>query len=454
MNALSLLWAQAPVPPGSPALLALRRWCGSLTLSPPSLLPRPFGLWVWLGGLGALLLAAMIAQGPWRALRQLLDVAALARLLGSSLSRLRRAGRLVAVTCGLVVAVWTANQAVAYLQSTSTSGAAANAGTVFAPQGSRDLRVLLFSKGVGEVAVEEGILAGLTCLRDLLGLGDYLLLVTVAAALVFRVSADRWSGVSGPAVTMQSSGTSWTTLYWGGAWLYALYRLAAMFDPGELPLGGCLFLEAALVPVLMAIADGLVLAWVLVELRAAGLSQAGGEPLDVNGAIALVPGSILACLLGLPARYLATGILLAFPYVPGFSNGAPEGVYARLVWTLIAAQGAALLFAGLAGAVAWSSGSWKSLVQGYVRLLATHGGHLTALLALAGVLAAATVALAYALVLTLPAQAWVLYAADSYAHYSTLVIGLLTMSALVELGEGALPLARRAEQEAAVAVNV
>jgi len=55
----------------------------------------------------------------------------------------------------------------------------------------------------------------------------------------------------------------------------------------------------------------------------------------------------------------------------------------------------------------------------------------------AGLLAAAV----YAVVLLLPAQGWVLLAADSYAHYVTLPVGLWTLAALIELAERSLPAA-------------
>jgi hypothetical protein len=45
--------------------------------------------------------------------------------------------------------------------------------------------------------------------------------------------------------------------------------------------------------------------------------------------------------------------------------------------------------------------------------------------------------MAYALVLSLPAQPWVLATADGYAHYATLPIGLILTAALVELGQQA-----------------
>ncbi len=43
--------------------------------------------------------------------------------------------------------------------------------------------------------------------------------------------------------------------------------------------------------------------------------------------------------------------------------------------------------------------------------------------------------LAYYVVLAMPAQPWVLLAADSYAHYASLPIGLVGLAAMVEAGE-------------------
>ena len=53
-------------------------------------------------------------------------------------------------------------------------------------------------------------------------------------------------------------------------------------------------------------------------------------------------------------------------------------------------------------------------------------------------------AAAYAVVLLLPAQSWVLNAADSYAHFVTLPVGLWTLAALIELARRSLPTALRA----------
>jgi hypothetical protein len=63
----------------------------------------------------------------------------------------------------------------------------------------------------------------------------------------------------------------------------------------------------------------------------------------------------------------------------------------------------------------------------------------------AGVVAGGLAGVAYMLVLSLPVQTWVLAAADAYAHYGTLPVGLMALAGLVELGERSLPTARMAE---------
>ena len=107
----AMVWGQATGPnPSSLSPLALRRRCLSLTLSSPEAVPSLFGFWSWLLGLVALLVVAMVFQGPAGAFRQLFDVPGHVRLLSASLDRLRRAARMVAVTVGATVIAWTVSQ--------------------------------------------------------------------------------------------------------------------------------------------------------------------------------------------------------------------------------------------------------------------------------------------------------------------------------------------------------
>jgi hypothetical protein len=87
--------------------------------------------------------------------------------------------------------------------------------------------------------------------------------------------------------------------------------------------------------------------------------------------------------------------------------------------------------------VAVGRGTPGGAIRGYAQLLRAEGGHLAAAVALGSLAAGAAAAAAYALVLSLPAQPWVLATADGYAHYATLPVGLVLTAALVELGQQA-----------------
>src|SRR5262249_59385646 len=120
-------------------------------------------------GLGALLLLAVVAQGPGRALRQLLDVPGHVRVVSAGANRLRRAGRLLAVTIGLTVLSWTGSQSFTFKLD----------------QGKDDLLLLTRSRSLAELATEQGVLAALTPLRDVAGLASNLPMLALAAVLLF-----------------------------------------------------------------------------------------------------------------------------------------------------------------------------------------------------------------------------------------------------------------------------
>jgi hypothetical protein len=444
LMALPLLWAQNQPGGGNPnpiAALALRRWCSSLTLSSPQMTPSLHGLWAFLAALGVLLVVAIIAQGPSTALKQFVDVPGHVRLVRTATRRVWRAGRVVSITIGFTVVAWTGSQSWVFKQES----------------GKLDLVHLAKSRGLGELAVEQGILAGLTPLRDVAGLGDNLPLLIIAAIVVFKATVEPQVRGYRPTPGQVDTGlrphsrSGWSTLVWGSASLYALYRIVARFAGSvELPLGGCLVVEAVFIPVLMAISDGFLLAWILTELRNAGFDDTGDDRLDALQAIALMPGTALACVLALPARYMATFVLLASIHLPTSVGATSVGRWIRwqLGWGLTDLQAAALVVVGLAGAVAWSRGTIRGALSGYRLLLAAEAGHLIVVLAMAGAAASLLAAGAYAVVLLLPVQTWVLAAADSYAHFATLPVSLWTLAAFIELAERSLPLAARARPAA------
>ena len=188
-----LLWAQVQAGganPNSLAPLALRRWCAGLTLSSPQITPGWHGPWAFLAALGMLFLVALMVQGPIAAFRRLFDLPGHIRLVRDATRRVRKASRLVAAAIAFSVISWTGTQAMVYNVNS----------------GRADLLLLTKSRGLGELAVEQGILAGLTPLRDLAGLGDNLPLLVFAVYLVFRASSGMMP-FPGSAPAARSSGT-------------------------------------------------------------------------------------------------------------------------------------------------------------------------------------------------------------------------------------------------------
>jgi hypothetical protein len=443
LSTLPLVWAQtqpAAANTNTMALLALKRWCSSLTLSSPQTAPSFYGLWSFLAALAGLLILVVFCQGPARALKQVFDLPGHVSLIKRSTRRVWRAGRLVAAAIGFTVLAWTAGQALVFARDS----------------GKTDLQLLTKTRGLSEIAIEQGTFAALTPLRDLTGLGDNLILVILAATLVFRISFEPTSArheFSPGDARSNGPPSGWTTLIWGSTSLYAIYRVVGKtVGSVDLPLGGCLVIEVVLVPLLMLISDGVLLAWVLSELRNAGFDERGEDRLNVRQAIALMPGAALACACALPARYVASAVWLTSLHLPTSVHATGIGRYIRwqLGWGLTDLQAPAIVFVGLAGAVAWSQGTLRDAFKGYQRLLSAEGGHLIVALAMAGVAAATVTAAAYAVVLLLPVQTWVLGAADSYAHFVSLPVGLWLLAAVIDLTERSLPsaaIARAAAHE-------
>lgn len=434
-----MLWAQAAVPStsstGALALLALKRWCGSVTLSCSESSPSLAGLWAWLGGLGALLFVVVVAQGPGPALGQLFDLPGHVRVFAAATGRLRRSGRMLAVTIGLVVLSWTGLQTITFRNE----------------QGRNDLILLLKSRSLSELALEQGVLAGLTPLRDVASLGSNLPLLVLATFLVFRASADVLAGnLPPPGAPRRPRLSGWANVVWVSGAVLILYRLVSIAGGAiDIPSGNCLMIEAVVVPTVMTFCDGVLLAWMLVELRAAGFDDPSRDSLDLAGSVALLPAATVACIAALPGRYLVTALLLAAWYVPSeVMNTTPLGSW--MSWQIRGGlsdlQGAAMLVTGFAGAVAWSRGDLAGAIRGYRRLVSSQGARLVVVLATGGLVSGALAAMAYLTILSLPAASWVLSAADSYAHYGSLPAGILTLSALVELGERSLPEASLASE--------
>jgi hypothetical protein len=458
---MPLLWAQIAGETGSPtgasatgignpaalASLAFRRWCSGVTLSSPLVAPSLDGLWAFLAGLAVLLCLALVLQGPLPALKQLVDISGHVALVRRATQRVWRAGRLIAAAITVTVLSWTGSQTLGFVTDKSDKGKA-------------ELTLLSRSRTRLELGLEQGILAGLTPLRDVAALGDNLPLLICAVYLVFRASSGTLPppgpvpgrvAAASPLARSRSryqALSGWATLVWGLGATYILYRLVARASGSvDLPLGGCLVAEALVVPLIMVVCDGFLLAWMLTELRRAGFGDLGEDRSHPGHALELMPAAALACALALPARYVGTLVFLALQHLPTSVGSTSVGRYIRwqLGWGLIDLQAVAIVVLGIVGVVAWSRGSLRDAVGGFKRLLQKQAGHLIAAFAMSGVAACLLAGIVYPIVLLLPPAGWVLPAADSYAHYATLPVGLWTLAALIELAEHSLPAARLVE---------
>ena len=270
---------------------------------------------------------------------------------------------MLSVIVGFTVLSWTTGQTLTYSD----------------PQGKEDYLLLTRSRSFAEIGIEHGIFAALSPLRDVAGLSSNLPFLIVATVILFRASADLLGGgFSVPGRPLRPKVSGWATVAWPCMVLMILYRLASIgVGSADLPLGGCLLIEPIVVPALMAISDAVLLAWVLVELRNAGLDDPENDMFDVQGTAALMPGAILGVVAALPARYLAWTVFLASTSLPNEVTSSPSlGVWVRwqLGMGLGVVQGISLLAAGIVGAIAWTNGSIGEALKGYARLIRAEGG--------------------------------------------------------------------------------
>jgi len=442
-NVLPALLAQAgggsPASAAASAYLALRRWSGGLTLAPSGPAPDWGVVSVLLVALTATAILAIVFQGPSTFARQCFDLRETARLVREATGRVWMARRLVVVLLISSVVSWTGALALGFFSGD-------------AERGRSDLLSLKRSRGPSELVLEHAALAATTPLRDLAGLGDNLpLLATALVVLLWAMRAngdlsDRRDAIAPAAPPPVEDWTAIPALIpTTCVVLYLLYRMfTKVAGAGDLPVGNCLILEVLLIPGLMLACDGLLLAWVLTEIRGAGGQQDTDAILDVRPAIQLMPAACLACFAALPARYLATVLLLASQHVPSSWLATRSGDLLRwgLGPGLYIVQGASLAALGLVGAVAWSRGDLRGAGRGFQRTVSRQGGRLFLVAAFAAVASAGASGAAYILILLIPAAGWVLPTADAYSHYATIPVGLWTLAAVVLLAEKSLPVAR------------
>ena len=185
LTMLPLVFAQAqPAAPNASSLytLALRRWCSGLTLSAPQVVPGAHGVWAFIAGLSALLVLAVLCQGPLLALKQVLDLVGHARIIRTAARAglARRAGGHDRDRLYRCLVDGQSSVGISPRESSARARRRSQAGPCHAHQIAR----------LGELATEQGVLAAVTPLRDVAGLADNLPLLIIAAIVVFRAAFD------------------------------------------------------------------------------------------------------------------------------------------------------------------------------------------------------------------------------------------------------------------------
>ena len=424
--------------PNALAPLALRRWFGGSTLASPETVPSFFAIETWFLGLGALFLLTLLVQGPRRALSQFIAIYGHVVLIREGFRRLALSNRLFIIAITTTVLSWTGSQAINFGQAQSREPLQIRA--------KDDLQLLSKSRSLGELAIEQGAFAAIIPLRDVVVLGGNLPLLMLISVVLFRAATERLGNRSDDLFDAPLPLLSgWANVAWVSGSLFIIYRIVLDgFGETDLPVGGCLMIEAFLIPLVMLVCDGILLAMFLVELRdaAAGIEPRPGDPFNTRPISELLPGAMLACVAVIPARYLATTAwLIASTYLPTSVGSTPIGAWLRWLFGrgLTDIQGFALVTCGIVGVVAWTRGSIPEAVVGFFRLLRAEGARLVVVLGLAGLASGLSSAIIYPAILSLPPTFWLLNTADAYAHIASTAIGLCTLSALVSLAERSLP---------------
>lgn len=407
-------------------ILALKRWVGQGTLTTPrttsatDLLAR-----YWLFVLVAIVLIVLLIQGPGRFFAGLLRKSEFETTLKMGLRRLRARLLVPMAMFGLVLCSWSTSQLLQY-------GMTANLDS---------LMLTLRGKTVSSFALEQGILAALTPLRDLINLADIWPMVAAGLFFAFRYSSQAQWIPNSIKTRSQVRAQLLVQFFWIVASVWLVYRLVlGVSGDGGLPLHSGAWFEIVVEPITMILIDATLLAWVIVELRDS--LEKGSDQLapDAEAVFGLFPAILLIAILLAPARVFAHVVWLTWNSVletMGDSAELParavEWVVWALSWGLIDLQIVVAPLAILAGAVAFGGGSIRSTLGIAWRTLRQRGSQYFLITLAFMAFAFLSSSAMTVLMLYHPAEPWVLMAADFYAHLASLGLGLWYLSCLIEL---------------------
>ncbi len=436
------IWSSSPVligqgtagveaGPTRASVLAILRWFQSLSLSAADPESRVVvALVPWALAIVVMVAIGLLVQGPSRFLGQLFDVSGHLSLLNQALSRVRRGWRLALILTGVLVFSWVGYQTLAFQFDGPTNQA--------------EFEALRRSESLGRVAMDYAAHALLLPHRDVAALGNYVVLLIMAVMMVFGMTSNRWDEVTGSVLVLDDKSDRWATVAWIATGLYVFYRVVMLgswlagtglagFPQADDSGAWVVWSQLVLIPPLMLISDGLLLAWVTVGLRQADpRSQAELPMLQIGPILSILPMMILVCALVMPGRY-TSHILLLLGNVADLEWLLGASPALGLVRIILILQALGLVLLGLLGAAAWSGRSLRGTFGLFGRLWRNAAARLLVVVVSASLGAGALTLLSYLALLNVGGPEWALNAAASYAHYGTLGVGLMLVAALIDL---------------------
>jgi hypothetical protein len=386
---------------------------------PDTTLPLLAALLVWLVGLVAI--AALLQRDCSNWLRGLVDVRRHFEQLGEGLEILRRNKRPVWVLLGGAVLSWTGWSLGLWQERPQIAELEGMLET-------RENSVALF-------AWDHALTAAVVPLRALASLGDLLPLLFGACLVLFARTVElgrhlRWEM---PAVESMRLKRRLGTIWVGLIILMGYRAVTFLADRTSGPVSGCLRVDALVVPLLLLAADGLLLSWVLVEFGRALREHLTWESDDTAAFVRGIPAAMLVSALANPGRYV---VLAATMLEQQWTETAarPASRWGPILWASAVAQLVGLaLFAFPAVLVVCRRGGLAYKLRSFITLIRRAGGQLVGLTVLAVLLNIVVTFPFFALFGAMQAETWSLLGAASYAHYATLLLGLVFLSGVTQL---------------------
>ena len=424
-----LIFAQGAPQVPSLAPLVLREVQGGLCAPPGPIYILWLMLLAWFAVLAVV--AGCIQQDWLKWLRGLVDIRGHLDQIGAGLEILRRNKRPLWILLTAAVVSWTCWSLGWWFAWQSSSGAAeterAEWGAMLAIRNNSPLAF----------AGVHALSAGLVPLRVLTSLGDLTPLLIGACLVLFArsdVVAQHLRGQLNAAENVRLRRRMGTV--WVGLVVLVGYRVVTFLtNRAAGPIGGCIWIDSFILPVLVLAGDALLLSWVLAEFGRGLRRHLDWQRDDTAAFVRVVPSLVWVCGLANPGRYLILGLVM---WEHQFSNPAtptfPATRWSPILWSASLAQVCGLAWFALPGVLTvWRKGGLVHKLSGFIRLLRQAGGQVVGLIGLGVVLNMLALVPFYFLFGSMQAEPWSLVGAASYGYYAQLLVNLVLLAGVIEL---------------------